>query len=758
MAKSAFFFAAGIWTVQQFPQLPEGWGWLTSACVLVGILLRLKYRKAAIFLFGMLWAIVYASIALSNRLPVDLESKIIPIHGRVTGLPRQSDRRVRFNLTDIQGPEGIPNKLRLSWYNPKHEIKAGQHWSFSVKLKRPHGNFNPGGFDFERWLLSEGIGATGYVRDRPVPVMISDRTSFFDISSWRQRLSDKLTNVGDSSDTIGIIRALAIGERQQLSSVQWTIFRKTGTVHLIAISGLHIGLISGLIYLTTLKLWARTGVLRWSPHHVAALAALFIGALYAGLAGFSVPTQRALIMLVAVMLSVIWQRNVRPYNTLALALFAVLLMDPLAILSPGFWLSFLAVAVIVYIAGGRLHETNRWLAALKIHWTMALALAPVLLYFFQQTSLIAPLANLIAVPIVSLLVVPILLPSMLLLWLIPALAQPLLLLVDTILKGLLWFLAELADWPFAVASYPQPTLIAVAFFVLGVFILLIPRGLMGRWLGCLMLCPLFFPSLDRPEEGDARLTLLDVGQGLATVVQTARHVLVFDTGIRFDSGSDSGTSVLLPFLRYQGIDRVDKLIISHGDNDHIGGAASLLSNIKIDVVLSSVPERIDHVSADFCRTGQNWFWDGVSFIMLAPDETVGFRSNNDNSCVLKVVTEQGSILLTGDIEKNAEAWLIANHGSDLLADILIVPHHGSKTSSTHAFLQAVSPSYALIPSGYKNRFGFPHKEVIERLDDLKIEWLDTGRHGALSVTMTKSTLKLEAQRLAHRRYWHTPTD
>lgn len=754
MVESALFFAAGIWTVQQFSQLPEGLGWLASACFLVGILLRLKYRKAATFLFGILWAIVYASNALSNRLPVDLESKIIPIEGRVTGLPRQSDRRVRFNLTDIQGPEGTPKKLRLSWYNPKHEIKAGQYWSFSVKLKRPHSNLNPGGFDFERWLLSEGIGATGYVRDRPTPVMVSDKTSFFNISTWRQQLSDRLSNTGVSSDTIGIIKALAIGERQQLSSVQWNIFRSTGTVHLIAISGLHIGLISGLMYFTVVKFWARTGVLKWPPHHAGALAALSIAALYAGLAGFSVPTQRALIMLAAVMLSVIWQRNVSLSKTLALALFSVLAMDPLAILSPGFWLSFLAVVIIVFISGGRLQETNRWLSALKIHWAMALALAPVLLFFFQQTSLIAPLANLIAVPVVSFLVVPILLPSMFLLGPISELAKPLLLLVDIILKGLLWFLAKLSDWQLATFSYPQPTLVAVAFFVLGVFILLTPRGLTGRWLGYLMLCPLFFPSLDRPEDGEVKLTLLDVGQGLATVVQTAKHVLVFDTGIRFDSGSDSGASVLLPFLRYQGIDRVDKLIISHGDNDHIGGAATLLGGIRTDAVLSSVPERIDHVSADFCRTGQSWLWDGVSFIMLAPGEKAAFRSSNDNSCVLKVVTEQGSILLTGDIEKSAETWLIENYSSDLPAEILIVPHHGSKTSSTHAFLQAVSPSYALIPSGYKNRFGFPHQEVIERLDDLNINWFDTGRHGALTVTTTKNTLKLEAQRLVHRRYWH----
>lgn len=748
----ALFFASGIGTIQQFSQIPE-WQWTALICVLTGASFGFKFKKTAFFLLGIFWAILYASIALSDRLPADLEGKIIPIEGRVTGLPRHSDRRVRFNLTDIQGPEGLPKKLRLSWYNPPHALKAGQRWSFSVKLKRPHGNLNPGGFDFERWLLSEGIGATGYVRDRPPPVLISDRASFLDISSWRQKLSDALDETASSNPHLGIIKALAIGERQQLKAADWDIFRSTGTVHLIAISGLHIGLISGLVYWLVVKFWARTGTLKCSPHHAAAVAALAIAAFYAGLAGFSVPTQRALVMLGAVMLSVIWQRNARPANTLALALMAVLGFDPMAILAPGFWLSFMAVVVIAYLAVGRLREPNRWLMALKIHWTMALALAPVLLFFFQQTSLIAPLANLIAVPVVSLLVVPMLLLAVILLAVMPGLAQILLSLIDRLLSVLFGLLAELADLPFSVLSYPQPSSIAVAFSVLGIFILLMPRGMTGRWLGCLMFCPLLFPSVERPEYGEVKVTLLDVGQGLASVIQTAEHVLVFDTGIRFDSGSNSGTSVLLPFLRHQSIDRIDKLIVSHGDNDHIGGASSLINGIRTERVYSSVPDQIEPAAADYCRAGQRWSWDGVFFIMLAPGET-GFRSSNDNSCVLKIVGEQGRLLLTGDIEKAAEAWLLEHQISNLPADVLIVPHHGSKTSSTLSFLQAVSPQYALIPSGYKNRFGFPHREVIERLEDLGIDWWDTGRHGAVTVELTQSSTKIEARRLSHRRYWH----
>lgn len=754
MVGYALSFAAGIWTIQQLPELP-GLPTLVFGCVFTALLFKLKFRNAAFFCVGLLWAVLYGSIGLSDRLPVDLESKVIPIQGCVTGLPQQSDRRVRFNLSNILGPAGLPSKLRLSWYQTKHSIKAGQCWLFSVKLKRPHGNLNPGGFDYERWLLSEGIGATGYIREKPEPILLSESANGFRMSIWRQKLSDGLDRTGVSTKHLGIIKALSIGEREMLNSDQWDIFRKTGTVHLIAISGLHIGLIAGLVYFVVVKTWARTGVLRWSPHHVAALSALTVGALYAGLAGFSVPTQRALIMLIVVMLSVIWQKNARPANTLALALFAVLSMDPLALLSPGFWLSFLAVCVIAYVSAGRLRETNRWLSALNIHWTLALALAPVLLFFFQQTSFIAPLANMFAVPLVSLLIAPILLPAVLLLLLMPSMANVLLLFVDKLLQGLLWILSELADLPFAVLSFSQPSMIAVIFFLMGIFILLAPKGFPGRWLGCIMFCPMLFPGYVRLESGEAKLTLLDVGQGLSAVLQTANHNLVFDTGIRFDSESDSGRLVLLPFLRNQGIDKVDTLIISHGDNDHIGGAASLLAGIGTEAVYSSVPEKIDHVSVRYCEAGQEWRWDGVMFSMLAPGKNDNRRSNNDSSCVLKVQTQYGSILLTGDIEKSTEYWLVENNGSNLQSDILIVPHHGSNTSSSHPFLKAVAPNHALIPAGYKNRFGFPHRAVLKRLDEFDIHWLDAGQLGAISVSLTSNGTSIRARRLSHRRYWHT---
>ncbi|GAB4266003.1 MAG: DNA internalization-related competence protein ComEC/Rec2 [Methylomicrobium sp.] len=755
MPGNAIAFAAGIWFIQQLPVLPDRL-WIILGCLLAGLAFYLGLRKTAFSIVGISWAIAYADIQLSNRLPANLEGKIIQIEGSVTGLPVRSDRRVRFDIEDIVGPEGMPSKLRLSWYYPECAIKAGQRWRFSVKLKRPHGSLNPGGFDYELWLFSDGIGATGYVRDRPQPVLIAQQPSVFSVSVWRQQIADALDRLDNHLPSFGIIKALTIGDKKQMNRSQWDILRKTGTVHLTAISGLHIGLISGLIYLLSIKIWAWTGILRYSPQQVAALCALSVGSLYAGLAGFSIPTRRALIMLAVFMLSILCQRNTRFSHNLALALMLVLAFDPLAITAPGFWLSFLAVALIGFNAMGRLGKAGRSLNALRIHAALALGLSPILLIFFYQTSLIAPLANVIAVPVVTVLIVPTLLAAVLLIGIIPDVSKMLLKAVDWSIEMLLGLLSKLADFSFAVLDLPQPSVSATAIALAGVALLSAPRGLKGRWLGLLMLGPLVFPVRDELKTGEVKLTLLDVGQGLSAVVQTRSHRLVFDTGARFDHDSDSGLFVVIPFLRHEGIDSLDAMIISHGDNDHIGGAASLLSEIPVTTLYSSVPEQIDYDAVQHCQAGQNWSWDGVSFEILSPPgHGKSLFSENDRSCVLKVESARGAILLTGDIEKNAEFWLVDQFQHKLRSDVLIVPHHGSNTSSTLPFLNAVNPKYALIPAGYKNRFGFPHPAVVKRLEQVGTEWLDTGREGAITVLFKANEIHLKVQRESDRRYWHS---
>ncbi|MDD5631186.1 MAG: DNA internalization-related competence protein ComEC/Rec2, partial [Methylococcales bacterium] len=729
MIVSALSFLAGLLVVQQFPALPAT-QWLIVVGMAAGIMAWLRYWRGLFFVMGVLWAVLFAMTRLADRLPESLEGIDIPVNGIIADLPEQDERRTRFDLSVIESPQKLPSKLRLSWYYPDQPIKAGQHWSFTVKLKRPHGGLNPGGFDYERWLFTQGVGAVGYVRTSPKPVLLGRDSAWTNIAVWRQIISDRLTVLLRDRPNLSLIKALTIGDGNEITQKQWDVFRKTGTIHLVVISGSHVGLIAGLVYFLTLKAWAWTSLLAWSPQRVAAITAMLVAVFYAGLAGFSVPAQRAVIMLAIVMLAIFLQRNTRPFNTLAVALFAVLAFDPLAVLSVGFWLSFLAVGLIIYVIAGRLGKSGYFSEVIKINWATSVGLSPLLLFFFQQVSLISPLANFIAVPVISLAAVPLSLLGVLLMFGSPLLASKLFIIVDTVLQGLGWLLVRLAELPLATISHTQPSIWSLMFAIPGVLLLLAPRGTPARWLSVVMFLPLVFTASDKPKTGSINMTLLDVGQGLSVVVQTANHWLVYDTGAKFSAESNMGQSVVLPFLRRQGASKIDKLIISHGDNDHSGGAVSVISGIPTEQVLTSAPQQLSAYSPILCVAGKSWTWDNVRFTLLSPKHA--FASENDNSCVLKIQSEQGAVLLTSDIEASAENWLTETYGNSLKADVLIAPHHGSKTSSTIGFLQAVRPEYVLIPSGYRSQFGHPHKEVLERYEQIKAKWLNSADSGAIT--------------------------
>lgn len=746
------FFLAGLLLVQQLPVLPDN-AWLVAGAVAAMVCGGLRYWRGLFFVAGLLWAVVWAMDSLSDRLQVPLEGREIRVKGMVASLPEQDEKRTRFNFVITDSKQSLPARVRLSWYYPQQEIKAGQHWSFTVKLKRPHGTLNPGGFDYERWLFTEGIGATGYVRNYPKPVLMSRDSPWRSVAVWRQDMTDRLSLLLHDRSSLPLIKALTLGDDNSITQRQWDVFRKTGTVHLMVISGAHIGLVAGLVYFLVLRLWAWTGLLAWSPQKVAAFFAMFAAYCYAALAGFSVPTQRAVIMLTIVMTAIIWQRNTRSFNTLAVALFGVLLLDPLAVLAPGFWLSFLAVAVIIYAVGGRLGKSRYLIGALKINWATTVALSPFLLFFFQQVSLIAPLANLIAVPLICVLVLPLALSATILMLPFPALALKLFFLADVVLQGLWGWLSVLAELPLSAITHAQPSIGSLLFVVPGILIILAPAGIPARWLGGLMLLPMIFTNPAKPEVGEIRMTLLDVGQGLSAVVQTANHWLVFDTGAKFSKQSDMGKSVLLPFLHTQGVKRVDSLMISHGDNDHIGGAESLMRGLQTEQLLTSVPGQLADYAPQKCTAGQFWLWDEVKFTVLAP-KIQGFSADNDNSCVLKIQSQYGALLLTGDIEAEAESWLIESYGGELRANVLVAPHHGSKTSSTKAFLEAVKPKMVLIPAGYRNQFGFPHPVVVQRYRAINAKWLNAADSGAIEVQVKDGAWVVSTQRQKAGKYWN----
>ncbi|AMK79051.1 MULTISPECIES: DNA internalization-related competence protein ComEC/Rec2 [Methylomonas] len=755
MNSTSLMFLAGVVAVQQFSRLPNMFELLGLGMCCLPLIYR-RYWRVFALVAGVLWASLYGDWRLTQQLPEAYQNRDVKVQGYIASLPQQQDQRTNFDFIVTAPADDFPDKIRLSWYFPQLSLAAGQSWEFHVKLRKPHGRLNPGGFDFEAWLFSSHIGATGYVRDKPAPQLASIPLSIGQyFAKCRQAIAERLDAALPGSPQTGIIKALTIGSQDAITQQQWQVFRITGVVHLIVISGSHISLIAGLIYLWTRRLWAWTGTLNVSPQRAAALCAWLAAVFYAGLAGYSVPTLRAVIMLSVALAAIAWQRNTAPMRILLLALLAVLLFDPLAVLSVGFWLSFVAVALLIYVSAGRLGRPSHWREAGGAQLATAVGLSPLLIVFFQQVSLISPVANWLAVPVIGILIVPPALLAVVFLFIWPALAALLLNILDSMLQGLWWILWQMAELPLASVYCLPPPWHAVGLAAMGVLLLLAPRGFPCRHLSPLLFLPLIFVAVEKPKPGEAWLTVLDVGQGLAAVVQTAEHSLVFDTGARYSEYSDMGDSVVLPFLREQGVDRVDSLVISHGDNDHSGGADSILAELPVDKVVSSVIEWAARERGEYCRSGQTWRWDDVSFEILSPPES-GFASDNDNSCVLQVSTARQRFLLTGDIEQAAETWLVREYGDRLASDVLLAPHHGSKTSSSLALLEMVNPKLILIPAGYQNRFGFPHRQVTERYSRLGIPWLNSAEQGAISVHSGSENIQLTAERVKRQRYWRTP--
>lgn len=745
----ALAFLVGDCLFQQLAQLPQ-----YLAIAVVFELLCISYLRRAWILVGLfsgwLWAAGFAHYYdAKTDFAATLEGKEIRVQGRVSSLPQMDERKVHFDFSVTKAEGGIPAQLKLNWYHPPQTLRAGQEWSFVVKLKAPHGLLNPGGFDYERWLFTQGVGATGYVRQAQLMVQPPDWQS---ISGWRQAIAERIATVPGLRWS-ALFSALTIGKTDGITPEQWQVLRATGTVHLIAISGSHISLLAGWVYFVVLRFWACLPILRFSPQTIAAWTALLSAFIYALLAGFATPVQRAMLMFAVAMLAVIGRRHITSTQLLALAVVAVLLWDPFAVLAPGFWLSFVAIALIFYTLSARLAKPKLGVGLLKVNLVTAFGMLPLMIGWFQQLSLIAPIANFIAVPVISLLIVPLALIAVLMLFCWPALGYALLRGLDAVFALLWQCLQHLATLQYATLNgvyFPLPLLLLAG---VGSLILWLPRGFPARYTGLMMLIPLLSYQAAPPPPGEIRFTLLDVGQGLASVVQTAGHVLVYDTGIKFSEHADSGQSVLLPYLSQQRVQRVDGLVISHGDNDHIGGAAALIDAYPPAWVLTSVPEALEPHQALRCTQGQQWQWDGVLFSVLAP-KAGGFARENNNSCVLKISTTSHSVLLTGDIEQEAEQWLVENSPAALQASVLIAPHHGSRTSSSVAFLRAVNPELILIPAGYHNQFNFPDASVILRYRDENRPWLNVADQGAITLATHTTALEVSMARKKIANYWN----
>ncbi len=821
----ALGFVFGAFLLQQQAHLPDvaytlGSAWILG-CSLV-IFIRFKHhlvKKLSLFvlagLLGFLWAATFATLRLSDELPQDWQQKNVEIIGVMASLPEVTEHGERFRFDvekvltkDALNSPKIPQHISLNYYREVESTKpenasnltshfhAGERWQFTVRLKRPHSTYNPHGFDFEAWALAENIRATGAIRNKSGYKKLTNfvwKPSYV-IEQAREKIGNKISQTLENKLYAGVIRALVVGDDSQISQAQWDVFFKTGVGHLVSISGLHITMLAGLAFSLVAFSWRRIPslVMRLPTRKAATIAGVLVALMYAALAGWSVPTQRTVFMLLTFATALLLARNLAVSRVLAIALIVVVLFDPWAVIAPGFWLSFGAVALIAYVTVNRLKAAHWFKTAINTQWAITLGLLPPLIFMFGQTSVVSPLANAFAIPIISLLVVPLAIFGSLLN--LNFVLQASHFILEICMHGLN-YLANLPTWQ--QASPPMWTMLVA---MLGMLWLLLPRGFPQRWLGIILLLPLFFVEVEKPKIGEMRVAVLDVGQGLAVVIQTRNHTLLYDAGSRYSAQSDAGSKIVVPYLRGEGVKKLDGFIVSHDDIDHSGGAASVLALVPVNWLASSFDllNEMKPKKSIKCFSGQYWRWDNVHFEVLHPSlesyENAEIKDNN-RSCVVKVTSQFGSILLTGDIEKEAESLLLEHalqpqglspqnipakagysyvkpniHGGDgdsvlnnkglekdylLKSDVLIAPHHGSKTSSTVEFVQAVGAKQIIFTVGYLNRFKHPKPLIEKRFEESGAFTYRSDYQGAVLIDFKKNNpIKMTAWRQSQPRYWH----
>ena len=795
-------FAAGVGLLQTQAVLDSVWTMLVAMLIAVALLVVLRSQRSGLRITGLVlcggvlgfcWATLFAQAYLQQSLPTELEGRDVVVTGTIASLPGWSEQGARFNfqIEEVQPVDGVvprlPSRVSLGWpagfqgraAQPVPDIQPGERWQLTVRLTRPHGNANPQGFDYEVWLLEQNLRATGSVKPDQNSLVKNQRQDAFVFSfancversrAWlRARILAALPGQRYAS----VLVALVVGDQRGVQQSDWTIFTRTGVGHLISISGLHITMVAGLFALIGRALWRRSFFaqaelpLRLPAQKFAALVAVTTAYLYVLLAGFGVPAQRTLYM-IAVVAAALWSgRLTSVSHVLCLALGVVVLLDPWAVMSPGFWLSFGAVATILYASVGRITASSdgvRWQrlwAAIRpeVHtqYVVTIGLIPLTLLLFGQVSLISPIANAIAIPLISFVVTPLaLLGSVMPM----PVAKWLLIVAHGCIELLAQVLGWLSQFSAAVWTAPMPSLAMFVAAAIGTLWMLAPRGWPLRWLGLVCWMPLLINAPQRPGSGEFRVLAFDVGQGMALLIETANHRLLYDTGPTYSPESDGANRVIVPYLKSRGIASLDTVVISHSDADHAGGALSLIKAMPVQTVMSSLSLDAPIVLAakhhQRCVAGQQWSWDGIDFEMLHPVPSIYESTKwkpNAHSCTLKISRGATSILLPGDIEAIQENELVNSIPEKLRSTVLLAPHHGSGTSSTVEFLDAVQPKVALFQVGYRNRYRHPKAEVFERYGQKNIERLRTDTLGAITLRF-EDQLSWSAYRQTHLRYWY----
>lgn len=749
-------FTAGVLLVHALPALP-------SILLLLSLLLvaiwpwRWRYVLLS-FVLGMAVTGWRAHRQLDVQWPESRFNEERWVQGRIASLPERSEDRYaaaneptqtwRFSFAPLGADaKALPQKIRVSWYRSDTVLAGGQCWRLLLRLRAPHGSLNPGGFDYEGWLFRQHIGATATVRDAESCGIAPGATVLKLRQSWATQIDEVLGLRAGGA----LLKALTIGATSDLRDADWDAFRRTGTTHLIAISGFNLALVAGFAFFVLRWCWSCCPrATLWLPaQRFALIGSALLATFYALLAGFEPPVARALFMLLVLLGAALMNRLAQAGHALAFAWLAIVCVDPFAVMAPGLWLSFGAVLAIFYIASARYRAESEWRAAIRVQLFLSLVLAPLTLFYFQGLAWAAPFVNLLAVPLFALLT-----PAALLVMLASVVSSgAAALLLPWAATGLEWLLQALqwiaAHWPMAWLPDAPPAA-ALALAVIGCLLLFAPAGLPLRATGVLCLLPLLWPPSHAPR-GGLEVSVLDVGQGLSVLVRTAHHSLLFDAGPAYEEGFDAGRSVVAPVALSRGLRGIDLLVLSHTDNDHAGGVPAVRQ-------LLTVHAEIGTPQGQTCRDGMTWQWDDVRFSILHPDDA-GWSDNN-GSCVLKI-DGPFSVLLPGDIERQAEARLLSVHHEVLQADVLIAPHHGSKTSSTAEFVAAVAPQLVVFPAGWHNRFHHPRPEVVARYANCGAyaQLLMTGERGAITISGDHQTLKVAPWRDEARHFWNAaPTD
>lgn len=768
--------ALGIIFVQLLPGLPlPGVYYLLPLCC-AALLYGLRFRHRclwlfAVFMLGLLWGCYGSSQALREILPRSFEGEDLQVSGTIVELPQTHWQHGAVNQRFVLAVDGAvcasvsPSRcysylsfIKLSWLKSE-ALRSGDYWQLTVRLKRPRGYANPGGFDYQRWLLQQRIGATGYVKSaagklatdtahKPLRAMI-------DYQRWR--FSGLLDRQLADLKQLPIIKAILIADRRGISREQWDLFIDTGVIHLMVISGLHIGLVAGVTFYL-LRLVTLVCLPMLAAERVAAVFAWLAALAYCLAAGFSLPTQRALVMVSVWLVALFFARNLSPASGLVISLLLCLVIDPLSPLSQSFWLSFIAVTVIFIGLTGRRKRGRQWALLLAPQWVVFVGMLPLIAVVQGVLNLLSLPANSVLVPLFGFVVVPLAFAASLCLLIDASLSQPLWLLLDWCLTLASQYLQHLVGF---LAWFPAPMITAPPWWLLllaalGTLVLLLPRGLPNKHLGWLLLLPLLIYRPAAPDYGGVRVSALDVGQGLSIVVQTHKHALVYDLGPQLGEDFDTASRVVRPYLLHQGIHHVDRLVISHADNDHAGAWQFFMQAHSVGQIIlgEALPGLLMDDPASHCANIPAWQWDGVNFEFITAQLTERELNGNNRSCVLRITAAETVFLLTGDIERLVELQLVLQQRDKLPSAVLFAPHHGSNSSSTWPFIKVVRPQHVVFSSGYRNQFGHPAPAVVARYQALGSELHYNSRAGTVVFEVSSAQwLSWSHFRAGQRYYW-----